>query len=131
MADQVELYESSSGTDGLHLEGKPCVILWTTGRKSGLVRKSALMRVNHGEQYAVVASMGGAPRSPVWYFNLKGNARVSLQDGPVLKDYTAREVEGDEKTAWWARATEVWPAYDTYQASTDRVIPLIVLDPLD
>ena len=129
VADQVELYESSGGTDGLLLEGKPCVILWTTGRKSGLLRKTPLMRVADGEHYAVVASMGGAPQSPVWYVNLKHDAHVSLQDGPVLRDYLAREATDDEKAAWWARATEVWPAYDTYQASTDRVIPLIVLDP--
>jgi len=131
VADQVELYESSGGTDGLLLEGKPCVILWTTGRKSGLVRKTPLMRVTDGRRYAVVASMGGAPQSPVWYFNLTQDPHVSLQDGPVLKDYLARQVEGDEKTEWWAAATDVWPAYDDYQAATDRVIPLIVLDPVD
>ena len=131
VADKVELYESSGGTDGLLLEGKPCVILWTTGRKSGLVRKTPLMRVTDGRRYAVVASMGGAPQSPVWYFNLTQDPHVSLQDGPVLKDYLARQVEGDEKTEWWAAATDVWPAYDDYQAATDRVIPLIVLDPVD
>jgi deazaflavin-dependent oxidoreductase (nitroreductase family) len=131
VADHVALYESSGGTDGLLLEGKPCVILWTTGRKSGLVRKSPLMRVTDGERYAVVASMGGAPQSPVWYLNLKDDPRVTLQDGPIIKDYVAREVDGEEKAEWWARSTEVWPAYDDYQASTDRVIPLVVLDPVD
>lgn len=131
VADQVALYESSGGTEGLLLEGKPCVILWTTGRQSGLVRKAALMRVTDGERYAVVASMGGAPQSPVWYLNLKADPHVSLQDGPVLRDYVAREVEGEEKAEWWARSTEVWPAYDEYQAATDRVIPLVVLDPVD
>jgi len=130
VAEQVELYESSGGTDGLLLEGKPCVVVWTKGRKSGKVRKSPLMRVTDGERYAVVASMGGAAQSPVWYLNMKDDPQVTLQDGPVVKDYTAREVEGDEKARWWARATEVWPSYDEYQASTDRVIPLVVLAPL-
>lgn len=74
---------------------------------------------------------GWAPQSPVWYLNLKADPRVSLQDGPVLRDYLAREVEGEEKAEWWTRSTEVWPAYDDYQAATDRVIPLVVLDPVD
>lgn len=128
VAEQVALYESSGGADGLLMKGKPCVVLWTTGRQTGKVRKSPLMRVNDGDRYAVVASMGGAPQSPVWYLNMRDDPLVTLQDGPEVRDYTAREVEGDEKAAWWARATEVWPAYDTYQASTDRPIPLLVLD---
>ena len=130
VADQVALYESSGGTDGLLLEGKPCVVLWTRGRRSGKVRKSPLMRVTDGDRYAVVASMGGAPQSPTWYDNLLADPHVSLQDGPALKDYIAREVFDAEKAEWWARATEVWPSYDDYQASTDRVIPLVVLDPV-
>ena len=131
IADQVALYESSGGTEGLELEGKPCIILWTKGRNSGSVRKSPLMRVTDGSSYAVVASMGGAPQHPVWYLNLVADPHVSLQDGPTLRDFTARVVEGDEKAAWWARAAEVWPSYDAYQANTDRVIPLVVLDPED
>lgn len=130
VAAQVDLYESSGGTDGLLMKGKPCVVLWTTGRKTGKVRKSPLMRVTDGERYAVVASMGGAPQSPVWYVNMRDDPLVTLQDGPEVRDYTAREVEGDEKAAWWARAIAVWPAYDTYQASTDRPIPLVVLEPI-
>lgn len=130
VADQVALYESSGGTDGLLLNGKPCVILWTRGRHSGTVRKSPLMRVADDEgRYAIVASMGGAPKHPVWYLNVVTDASVSLQDGPELRDYTARVVEGDEKVEWWKRATEVWPAYDEYQAKTDRAIPVVVLDP--
>ena len=128
--EQVELYESSGGTDGLLLEGKPCVILWTRGRHSGNVRKSPLMRVTDGERYAVIASMGGAPKHPVWYLNLAADPKVSLQDGPDLKDYTARVVEGAERDEWWQRATEVWPSYDEYQTKTDRQIPVIVLDPV-
>jgi deazaflavin-dependent oxidoreductase (nitroreductase family) len=129
IADQVALYESSGGTEGLELEGQPCIILTTTGNKSGKLRKTPLMRVEHDGSYAVVASMGGAPKHPVWYFNLLADARVTLQDGPAVLDLVAHEATGDEKATWWARAVEVWPAYDTYQASTDRVIPLFVLDP--
>ena len=132
VADQVALYESSGGTKGTQLEGKPCIILWTRGRQSGSVRKSALMRVTDDEgRYAVVASMGGAPKHPVWYLNMLADQKVSLQDGAELKDYTARVVEGDEKAQWWKRATEVWPSYDDYQSKTDRAIPLVVLEPAD
>ena len=128
--DQIERYESSNGAEGTDLDGKPCVILWTRGRKSGTVRKSALMRVaDERGNYAVVASMGGAPKHPVWYLNLTADPDVSLQDGPELKDYRARVVEGDEKAEWWKLATDVWPAYDEYQTNTDRAIPLVVLEP--
>ncbi len=129
VADQVRLYEDSGGTDGVLMEGKPCVILWTRGRRSGTVRKSPLMRVRHGDQYAVVASMGGAPDHPVWYLNLIDDPLVSLQDGPELRDYTARVASAQEKAEWWPRCTEVWPAYEEYQASTERDIPVVVLDP--
>jgi deazaflavin-dependent oxidoreductase (nitroreductase family) len=88
------------------------------------------MRVRHGEQYAVVASMGGAPKHPVWYLNLVASPAVSLQDGPELKDYTAHTAAAAEKAEWWPRATAVWPDYDKYQQSTDREIPLVILDPV-
>ena len=130
IADQVRLFEQSDGREGNELEGKPCIILWTRGRHSGTVRKTPLMRVTDGGRYAVVASMGGAPKHPVWYLNLEADPHVTLQDGAELRDYTARVVAGDEKAEWWAKATEVWPAYDSYQAATDRQIPLIVLDPV-
>jgi deazaflavin-dependent oxidoreductase (nitroreductase family) len=129
VAAQVELYESSGGTEGTDLEGQPCIILWTRGRHSGNVRKSPLMRVTDGERYAVIASLGGAPKHPVWYLNLLADPKVSLQDGPDLKDYTARVVEGPERDEWWKRSTEVWPSYDEYQTKTDRQIPVVVLDP--
>jgi deazaflavin-dependent oxidoreductase (nitroreductase family) len=130
IAQQVELYEQSGGTEGTELEGKPCIILWSKGRHSGKIRKTPLMRVTDGSSYAVVASLGGAPQHPVWYYNLVTHPdQVALQDGPELRDYTAREVTGDEKAEWWARATEVWPSYDDYQSKTERVIPLFVLDP--
>lgn len=131
IAQQVELFEQTGGREGAELEGKPCIILWSKGRHSGKIRKTPLMRVTDGTSYAVVASLGGAPQHPVWYHNLVAHPdQVSLQDGAELRDYVAREVTGDEKAAWWARAVEVWPAYDDYQAKTDRVIPLFVLDPV-
>jgi deazaflavin-dependent oxidoreductase (nitroreductase family) len=132
IAEQVALYESSNGTEGTLLQGQPCVILWTRGRHSGTVRKSPLMRVTDDNgRYAVVASLGGAPKHPVWYLNLVADPHVSLQDGPTLRDYTARVVEGDEKIEWWKRATATWPSYDEYQTKTDRAIPLVVLDPVE
>jgi F420H(2)-dependent quinone reductase len=127
--EQVRLYEATDGREGGELQGKPCVILWTRGRRTGAVRKSPLMRVRHGDQYAVIASFGGAPSHPVWYLNILGDAHVSLQDGAELLDYTARVVEGAERDEWWRRANEDWPAYDTYQARTERLIPVVVLDP--
>jgi len=129
IADQVKQYEESGGTEGLELEGQPCIILTTRGRRSGKLRKSPLMRVEHEGSYAVVASMGGAPQHPVWYLNLVDDPHVTLQDGPRVFDLVAHEARGEEKAQWWARATEVWPAYDDYQASTTRQIPLVVLDP--
>jgi deazaflavin-dependent oxidoreductase (nitroreductase family) len=130
IAEQVRLYEDSGGIEGTLLEGQPCVILTTRGRRTGKLRKTPLMRVEHEGTYAVVASMGGAPNHPFWYYNLLGNpGDVTLQDGPELHDLRARVVEGDEKSEWWARAVEVWPSYDQYQASTDRVIPVVVLEP--
>ena len=132
IAQQVELFERTGGQEGNELEGKPCIILWSKGRHSGKVRKTPLMRVTDGGSYAVVASLGGAPQHPVWYHNLVANPNdVALQDGDQVRDYVAREVTGDEKATWWARAVEVWPSYDDYQAKTDRVIPLFVLDPVD
>ena len=129
IADQVALYEGSGGTEGTLLEGKPCVILWTKGRRTGAVRKTPLMRVTDGERYAVVASMGGARDHPVWFHNLVADPEVSLQDGPDLRDYTAHVATPEEKAEWWPRCTEVWPSYDDYQASTERDIPVIVLEP--
>ncbi|HMJ77608.1 MAG TPA: nitroreductase family deazaflavin-dependent oxidoreductase [Iamia sp.] len=130
VATQVEQYESSGGTEGTELQGAPCIILSTLGAKSGKQRKTPLMRVEHDGHYAVIASLGGAPQNPVWYHNILARPDVvTLQDGPTVKDYDAHEATGDEKTEWWARATAVWPAYDEYQAKTDRQIPLFVLTP--
>lgn len=129
VAEQVRLYEESGGTEGTELEGAPCVILSTLGRTSGKVRKSALMRVEHEGTYAVIASMGGAPQHPKWYLNLCTNPEVTLQDGPTVLDLMARTASADEKAEWWPRATAVWPPYDDYQSSTERDIPLVLLEP--
>ncbi|OAH12613.1 nitroreductase family deazaflavin-dependent oxidoreductase [Streptomyces jeddahensis] len=127
--DQVELYESSGGTEGTTMRGKPVVILTTRGARTGKIRKTPLMRVEHDGVYAVVASLGGAPKHPVWYHNIVADPRVELQDGPVRQDMTAREVTGEEKALWWERAVEAWPDYAEYQKKTDRVIPVFVLEP--
>jgi deazaflavin-dependent oxidoreductase (nitroreductase family) len=127
-ADQVEQYESSGGTEGTTMRGKPVVILTTLGAKSGKVRKIPLMRVEHDGDYAVVASMGGAPTHPVWYHNLVANPQVELQDGPEKHEYVARELTGDERAVWWERSVAAWPDYAEYQTKTDRLIPVFVLE---
>jgi deazaflavin-dependent oxidoreductase (nitroreductase family) len=131
IAEQVELFERTDGAEGAEFMGGPCIILTTKGAKTGKLRKTPLIRVTDGTSYVVVGSMGGAPDHPQWVHNLRNHPVAELQDGPVRRDYAVREVEGDEKTTWWTLATGVWPDYDTYQASTERVIPLFVLDPVD
>jgi deazaflavin-dependent oxidoreductase (nitroreductase family) len=108
----------------------PVVLLTTIGAKSGKLRKTPLMRVEHNGEYAVVASLGGAPKHPVWYFNIVKNPRVELQDGTASGDYDAREVSGDEKAIWWQRAVAAYPDYADYQRKTDRAIPVFVLTPI-
>ncbi|MBI0299624.1 nitroreductase family deazaflavin-dependent oxidoreductase [Streptomyces sp. PRKS01-29] len=127
--DQVELIESSGGTKGTTLRGMPVVVLTTRGAKSGKIRKTPLMRVEHNGTYAVVASLGGSPKHPVWYYNVVADPRVELQDGPLRQDMTAREVTGEEKARWWKRAVEAYPDYADYQTKTDRQIPVFVLEP--
>ena len=112
------------------MKGKPIILLTTVGAKTGKLRRTPLMRVEHDGEYAVVASLGGAPKNPVWYYNIKNNPRVELQDGSVTRDYDAREVFGDEKAVWWERAVEAWPDYADYQTKTDRQIPVFVLSPV-
>jgi F420H(2)-dependent quinone reductase len=126
--DQVELYERSGGTQGTTMRDMPVVILTTVGAKSGKIRKIPLMRVEHEGAYAVVASQGGAPEHPVWYHNLVADPRVELQDGPVRRDMTAREVTGEEKAQWWERAVAAFPDYADYQKKTGRQIPVFVLE---
>ncbi|MPZ82130.1 MAG: nitroreductase family deazaflavin-dependent oxidoreductase [Actinophytocola sp.] len=128
---QAELYESSGGAKGTMLRGMPVVVLTTIGAKTGKIRKTPLMRVEREGSYAVVASLGGAPKHPVWYYNVVANPHVELQDGPVKQDMIAREVSGDEKATWWAVAVEAYPDYADYQRKTDRQIPVFVLEPED
>ena len=128
--DQVDRYERSGGTEGTDNQGKPVIVLTSVGAKTGKLRKSPLMRVEHDGEYAVVASLGGAPKHPVWYYNLSANPQVELQDGPVKQDYQAREVQGEEYAVWFERAVAVWPDYAEYQTKTTRTMPIFVLTPL-
>lgn len=128
---QAERFEASAGAEANTLRGRPIILLTSVGARSGKLRKTPLMRVEHDGEYAVVASKGGAPEHPVWYYNLVANPHVELQDGAVKKDYRAREVTGDERAAWWARAVEAWPPYADYQTKTDREIPVFVLTPFE
>ncbi len=129
--DQVELFEGSGGTQGTTLlgTGLPVVIVTNVGAKTGKVRKTPLMRVEHEGSYAAVASKGGAPEHPVWYYNLRANPRVTLQDGPVRTDMIARELSGTEREQWWQRAVAAYPPYAEYQVKTARQIPVFVLEP--
>ena len=126
--EQAELYENSGGTEGTMMNGMPVVLLTTKGNKSGKLRKSPLMKVEHDGEYAIVASLGGAPKHPVWYHNVKAEPLVELQDGPDKHDYIAREVTGDEKAVWWERSVAAYPDYAEYQKKTDREIPIVVLE---
>jgi deazaflavin-dependent oxidoreductase (nitroreductase family) len=130
--DQVEAYERSGGREANTLRdtGLPVVIVTTKGNKSGKVRKTPLMRVEHGGEYALVASKGGAPTHPVWYYNLKANPdAVTIQDGPEPFDAEVRQVTGDERAQWWDRAVATYPPYAEYQTKTDREIPVFVATP--
>lgn len=127
---QVARIIESGTTDGITIADMPVILLTTLGAKSGKLRKIALMRVEHDGEYAIVASLGGAPKNPVWYYNVKENPLVELQDGSTTKDYQAREVFGDEKAPWWDRAVEAYPPYAEYQTKTDRQIPVFVLTPV-
>src|SRR5258708_8171968 len=128
--DQVDLYERSGGTEGTaHPGGEPVIVLTSVGAKTGKLRKTPLMRVEHDGEYAVVASLGGAPKHPVWYYNLTANPHVELQDGPVKKDYQAREVHGEEYAVWFERAVADWPDYAEYQKKTTRTMPFLSLRP--
>ena len=128
---QVETFEASGGAEANTLQGKPIIVLTTRGKKTGKLRKTPLMRVERDGSYAVVASLGGAPKHPVWYYNIVADPHVELQDGSVKRDMVAREVTGEEKALWWDRAVAAWPDYAEYQKKTDRQIPVFVLDLVD
>ena len=129
VSDQVETYERSGGREANTFldTGLPIIIVTTRGNKSGILRKTPLMRVEHDGEYALVASMGGAPKNPVWYYNLVADPRaVVIQDGPEPFDAEVREVGGDERAAWWERAVAAYPPYAEYQTKTERLIPVFV-----
>jgi deazaflavin-dependent oxidoreductase (nitroreductase family) len=124
---QAETFEASKGAEANTLRGVPIILLTTVGAKTGALRKTPLMRVEHDGEYAVVASQGGAPTHPVWFHNIVKHPHVELQDGADRADYDARLVEGDERAVWWERAVAVWPDYAGYQKKTNREIPVFVL----
>ncbi|HEX3898041.1 MAG TPA: nitroreductase family deazaflavin-dependent oxidoreductase [Mycobacteriales bacterium] len=128
--NQVEEYEKSGGLEGLGLldTGLACVVVTSRGVKSGKLRKNPVMRVEQDGKYAAIASKGGDPAHPAWYFNLRADPHVELQDGPDKWDMIAREVTGEEKAEWWARGVAAYPPYDEYQAATTREIPVFVLE---
>jgi F420H(2)-dependent quinone reductase len=130
--DQVELYERTGGREGYLLRETqwPVVIFTTRGNKTGKIRKFPLMRVEHDGQYAMVASKGGAPKHPVWYYNLKADPdAITVQDGETIIDGRARELEGAEREIWWKRAVDAYPPYAEYQTRTDRLIPVFLIEP--
>jgi deazaflavin-dependent oxidoreductase (nitroreductase family) len=131
--EQVEKYESSDGAEAATFAdtGLPVVIVTSVGNKTGKLRKTPVMKVEHDGKYLAIASVGGMPKNPVWYYNIKANPLVELQDGPVKQDMIAREITGEEKAEWWERAVAAYPDYATYQAATERVIPVFLLEPVD
>ncbi len=130
--EQVEEYEGSGGTRGTTLRdtGLPVVIVTNRGARTGKVRKTPVMRVEHDGCYAMVASKGGAPEHPLWYHNIRAHPRVELQDGPRKQEMVAREVTGSEREQWWQRAVAAYPPYAEYQQKTTRQIPVFVLEPV-
>jgi deazaflavin-dependent oxidoreductase (nitroreductase family) len=129
VSGQVTDYEASGGTVNSTLDGKPLVILTTKGAKTGKLRKSPLMRVEHDGEYVVIASLGGSPKHPQWYLNLLANPDVTLQDGEKVMDFRARNGTSEEKARWWPYAVEAWPPYEEYQDGCERDIPVVILEP--
>ena len=124
-----KILDTGTTTSVVHPSGRPIVLVTIRGAKSGKLRYTPLMRVEHDGRYALVASKGGAPEHPRWYHNLVANPHVELQDGTVTKEYDAREVGGDERRRWWERAVAAFPPYADYQQKTERLIPVFVLEP--
>ena len=125
--EQAETYEATGGKSAGDLRDMPVIVLTSVGAKTGLLRKTPLMRVEHDGDYAVVGSLGGAPKNPVWVYNLRKDPHVELQDGPDKHDYIARELEGAERAEWWERSVKAYPPYADYQKKTERIIPVFVL----
>ena len=124
---QAETYEATDGAKANTIQGLPVIVLTSVGAKTGLLRKTALMRVEHDGEYAVVGSLGGSTKNPVWVYNLRKEPHVELQDQAEKHDYLAREVSGEERVRWWERAVEAFPNYAGYQRRTERLIPVFVL----
>lgn len=129
--EQAEKFEKSGGAEGGELNGMAIIVLTTVGAKTGALRKTALMRVEHDGRYAVVASKGGSPDEPKWAGNMRKQPHVELQDRADKRDYRARELDGDERAAWWERAVAAFPPYAEYQTKTDRRIAVFVLEPFE
>jgi len=127
--DQTEKILESGTTAGVQVMDRPIVLVTVRGAKSGKLRYTPVMRVEHGGSYAMIASKGGAPEHPAWYHNLVANPHVELQDGTETKEYDAREVSGTERDEWWERSVAAYPPYAEYQTKTDRLIPVFVLEP--
>lgn len=128
--DQVDKVAEAGTTDAVSIQGMKVVLMTMRGAKSGKIRKVPVMRVEQDGVYAAVASLGGAPKNPVWYNNLKADPKVALQDGDIHGDYVAREIDGAEYDEWWPRAVAAYPPYAEYQTKTTRKIPLFLLDPV-
>ena len=124
---QAETYEATNGERAADIGGRPVIVLTSVGARTGLLRKTALMRVEHDGEYAVVGSLGGGPKNPVWVYNLRKEPRVELQDGATKHDYIAREVTGEERALWWERSVAAFPTYASYEKKTERLIPVFVL----
>jgi F420H(2)-dependent quinone reductase len=128
--EQAETFEASGGTRAAELEGRPIVVVTSVGAKTGFLRKTPVIRIEHQGEYAVLASNGGSAAPPQWYYNLKKHPQVELQDGGTKKDYLAREAVGAERAVWWERAVAAWPDFDRYTVGLARTIPLFVLCPV-
>lgn len=130
--EQVDTYEASNGTEAntLRETGIPVIVVTTRGASTGKLRKFALMRVEHDGEYALVASMGGAPNNPAWYHNLVAEPLVMIQDGPEPHDYRTRIATGDERQTWWDRAVDVFAPYADYATKTHREIPVFIASPV-
>ena len=124
---QAETFEASGGTRAADLAGRPIVVVTSVGAKTGLLRKTPVIRIEHQGEYAVLACNGGSAAPPHWYYNLKKHPQVELQDGGTKKDYLAREAVGAERAIWWERAVAAWPDFDRYTVGLAHTIPLFVL----
>ena len=128
--EQADIYEATNGAELGTLLGAPIIVLTSRGARTGAIRKNPLIRIEHDGEYAVIASNGGSTTHPSWFHNLVAHPDVELQDGPIKRDYHARQVQGDERRAWWARAVAAWPDFAVYPSRAKRTIPVFVLTPV-